>query len=201
MNWSPTGSTLSSSHIMGRRREGSLLQSKNWPSIRSQSSRWQGQPENSSSLSSNASGLFPDRNRVRSTAHYDESQMVSRRENDGLQHSYPMRYTPHPTGTREGALQRLQCQWHSRDTPDNSRDCGASQGNSPSPTLPFTHQGYHTGTPTYTSSYIPADANRLTTPTLHSINNPSTTYDATFAQIGDVESDRLVWMRNAAKIG
>jgi hypothetical protein len=193
MNWSPTSSTLSSSHTMGRRREGSLLQSENWPSIHSQSSRWQGQQENSSSPSSNASGLFPDRNRVRSTAHYDESQMVSRRENDGLQHNYPIRYTPHPTGTREGALQRLH--WHSRDTPDNSRDTrrGTSQGNgafSPSPPLPFTHQGYHTGTPTYTSSWTAADANLLTTPTLHSINNQSAiSYDGTYpaASVGSPE--------------
>jgi len=189
MSWSPSSSTLSSSHTMGRRREDSLLQSENnWPSIHSQSNRWQGQQQESSS-SSNANGLYPDRTRVRSATHsYDESQMVSRRENGGLQHIYPIRYTPHtphPTGTREGALQRLH--WHSRDTPDNSRDArrGASQGNgtfSPSPTLPFTHQGYHTSTPTYTSTWTSADANLLTTPTLHSINNQSTiSYDGTYS--------------------
>jgi len=194
MSWSPASSTLSSSHTMGRRREGSILQSEHWPSIHSQSSRWQGQQQESgSSPSSNANGLFPDRARVRSTAHYDESQMVSRRENDGLQHNYPMRYTPHPTGTREGALQRLH--WHSRDTPDHSRDTrrGAPQGNgalSPSPPLPFTNQGYHTGTPTYTSSWTAANANLLTTPTLHSINSQSNIpYDGTYssASVGSPE--------------
>lgn len=184
MNWSPSNSTLSSSHTMGRRREDSVLQSENWSTIHSQSSRWQGQQHESSASSNATNGLYPDRTRVRSATHsYDESQLVSRRENSGLQHNYPIRYTPHPAGTREGALQRLH--WHSRDTPDSSRETrrGASHGNgsfSPSPTLPFTPQGYHT-TPTYTSSWTSADA-ILTTPTLHSINNqPAISYDGTYS--------------------
>ena len=50
MSWSPPSSTLSSSHSMGRR---GLLQSENWPSIHSQSNRWKGQQQESSSATAN----------------------------------------------------------------------------------------------------------------------------------------------------
>ncbi|KDR78687.1 hypothetical protein GALMADRAFT_93756 [Galerina marginata CBS 339.88] len=179
MNWSPTISTLSSGHSMSRRRESNHLQSDTWPSIHSQSTtRWQAPPHEPAS-SSSANGLYQDRSRARSSHPYEDGQIVNRRDNDSAQHNLPVRYT-HPNGTREGALQRLH--WHSRDTPDHPRDLRrAPQSNSsfsPSPTMPFTAQGYHT---TYSSPWTSPDANLLTTPTLHSIaTQPAISYDGTY---------------------
>ncbi|KAF8963145.1 Gti1/Pac2 family-domain-containing protein [Flammula alnicola] len=185
LGWGSTGSSMSSSHSMSRRREGSLLQSTSdaWPPIHSQSGRWQGTHDSPSSPLP-SSGMYQDRTRVRASHQYDENQAMHRRDNEGMQQSYPVRYTPHPTGTREGALQRLH--WPTRDTADNARDPrrGTPHSNSSfssSPTLPFTAQGFHTTAPTYTSSWTSSDANLLTTPTLHSVSNqPAISYNGTY---------------------
>lgn len=113
---------------------------------------------------------------------YEGNHAVHRRENDDLQQNYSVRYTPHPTGTREGALQRLH--WHTRDTSEGTRDprrsSASAHGFSSSPAMPFTAQGYHT--PTYTSAWTSPDANLLTTPTLHPISSqPNMSYDGTYA--------------------
>jgi len=188
MAWSPHNSTLSASHTMGRRREGSL-QSETWPPIQAQSgSRWHGQSHDTPSTSpSSAHGLYQERSRVRSAHPYDDGQMMHRRENDSIQsNSFPLRYTPHPNGTREGALQRLH--WQSRDIPDAAREHRrvSTQTNhsfSHSPTMPFNAQGYHSSAPTYTSSWTPTDSSLLTTPTLHSISSSQTSlsYDGTYS--------------------
>ena len=182
MSW-VSGSTLSSSHTMSRRREPSLMQSDQWPPAQSQSSRWQGgSQESGSSPTINSGGMYQDRSRVRAAHQYEGNNTVHRRESDGLQHNYSVRYTPHPTATREGALQRLH--WHARDTPDASRDLRRSStsahGFTSSPTIPFAAQGYHT--PTYTSTWTSPDANLLNTPTLHPISSQANmSYDGAYA--------------------
>jgi hypothetical protein len=95
--------------------------------------------------------------------------------------TFPLRYPPHSSGTREGALQRLH--WHSRDTPDSTRDlrrCNSQSTHNSfpsSPTLPFSPQGYHNTQPTYSSSWTPTESNLMTTPTLHSIAQSPLSYD------------------------
>jgi hypothetical protein len=187
--WSPQPSTVSSAH-MGRRRENSL-QSEAWPSIQSQSqssSRWQGtSPDTSPTSPSTSSTLYQERPRIRSGHPFDDGQMIHRRENEGVQtSSFSHRYNPHPNGTREGALQRLQ--W--RDVPVESgrdhRRVNSAQTNHSfphSPTIPFNSQNYHSSaTPTYSSSWTQSDSNMMT-PTLHPI--PSTqsglSYDGSYS--------------------
>lgn len=185
MNWSPpAGPVLSSGHTMSRRRD-SVIQSETWPSIHSQSGRWQGQSHESSPSSNSSSGLYPERSRIRANQLYDDSQqVVPRRDHDSMAPNFPLRYPPHSAGTREGALQRLH--WHSRDTPDNARDprrCNTQSTQnsfSSSPTLPFS-QGYHSGTqPTYSSSWTSTDSS-LMTPTLHSIAQSPMSYDGSYS--------------------
>lgn len=173
VSWSPQNPALSSTHNMGRRREG-VIQPDTWPSIHSQSSsRWQSAPTDTSPTSpSSTSSLYQERNRVRSAHPFDDGQMMHRRENEGVQSNFPHRYNPHPNGTREGALQRLQ--W--RDVPTESgrdhRRVASSQTNhsfSHSPPMPFNSQSYHSGTtPTYSSSWTQNESNMMT-PTLHPI--------------------------------
>lgn len=191
MAWSPSTSTLSSGHTMSRRREGSILQSENWSSINSQpNGRWQGhthEPTNSSS------GAYPDRPRIRPQHSYDEHQALHRRDTENTQHQqdYSVRYVAHPAATREGALQRLH--WHTRDAPDVNRDLrrGTSQTSSsfsPSPTMPFSPQTYHT-TPTYTSAWTSPDANLLNTPTLHPVSNQTViNYDGSYGSSTAISS-------------
>lgn len=187
VGWSPQNSTMTSAHNMGRRRENSL-QSDTWPSIQSQSSgRWQGtSPDTSPTTPSSTSSLYQERNRIRSGHPFDDGQMIHRRENEGVQtNSFPHRYNPHPNGTREGALQRLQ--W--RDVPAESgrdhRRVNSTQTNHSfphSPTLPFNSQSYHSSaTPTYSSSWTQSDSNMLT-PTLHPIPSTQTSlsYDGSY---------------------
>lgn len=169
--WPPSSSAHPSSHTMTRRREGNSLQSDTWSSIQSQSNgRWQNQSQEPPSSTATSSSLY-ERSRIRSSHPYDDGQMIHRRDTDGIQANFPLRYMSHPAGTREGALQRLH--WQSRDTTDTREGRRGSQqatsSFSPSPTLPFTPQGYHSSTPTYTSSWTPSDTNLLTTPTLHSV--------------------------------
>ncbi|KAF8813495.1 hypothetical protein BYT27DRAFT_7131611 [Phlegmacium glaucopus] len=187
MSWSPSGGTaLSSGHTMSRRRDGSVMHSETWPSLHPQSGRWQGQSHESSSSSSTSSGggLYPERPRIRANNIYDDSQIVPRRDHETMAPNFPLRYPPHSTGTREGALQRLH--WHSRDTPDSARDprrCNpqpATNSFSSSPTMPFSSQGYH-NTPTYTSSWTSTDNNLMTTPTLHSITQSPLSYDGSYS--------------------
>lgn len=184
MSWSPPVPALSPGHTMSRRRDGGVsIQSETWPLLHTQSGRWQGQSnESSSSSNSSAGGLYPDRPRVpvRASHPYDDNQIVPRRDHESMAPNFPLRYPPHSTGTREGALQRLH--WHSRDTPDSGRDlrrCNPQSQNSfsSSPTLPFSSQGYH-NTPTYTSSWTSTDSNLMTTPTLHSIGQ---SYDGSYS--------------------
>lgn len=187
LGWGSSSSSLSSSHTMTGRREGSVSHSEQWSPIRSQnqSSRWQGgsSHESSASSASSSAGMYQDRPRFRTVQQqYEGNPAAPRRDNDGT-HSYSVRYTPHPTGTREGALQRLH--WQARDATDSSRDLRRASHSthsfSPSPTLPFTPQGYH-ATPTYTSSWTSADASMLTTPTLHTIPNATNiSYDTTYS--------------------
>ncbi|KAF8151016.1 Gti1/Pac2 family-domain-containing protein [Crassisporium funariophilum] len=186
LGWSPTQSTLTSAHSMGRRREGSVLHSDTWSSLQSQSGRWQG-PSHESSSSSSSGGLYPERSRVRPSHLYDEGQIVPRKEAEVVQPTYPLRYTQHGlTGAREGALQRLH--WHPRDTPDHSsRDIRrgtphSASSFSSSPTLPYpSTQGYHSSTPTYTSAWTPNDTNLMSTPTLHTISTQSgMSYDGAY---------------------
>ncbi|KJA25041.1 hypothetical protein HYPSUDRAFT_64995 [Hypholoma sublateritium FD-334 SS-4] len=178
-----SGNTLSPSHTMGRRREPTIMQSDQWTPVQSQSSRWQGgSQESGSSPTISSGGMYQDRSRVRAAHQYEGHNTVHRRENDNLQHNYSVRYTPHPTGTREGALQRLH--WHARDTSEGTRDprrsSTSAHGFSTSPTMPFTAQGYHT--PTYTSAWTSPDANLLNTPTLHPISSQANmSYDGTYA--------------------
>jgi hypothetical protein len=186
VGWSPQNSTMSSAHNMGRRREGSL-QSDTWPSIPSHSSsRWQGtSPDTSPTSPSSTSSIYQER-RVRSGLPFDDGQMIHRRENDVQTNNYPHRYNPHPNGTREGALQRLQ--W--RDVPAESgrdhRRVNSTQTNHSfphSPTIPFNSQSYHSSAaPTYSSSWTQSDSNMMT-PTLHPI--PSTqsnlSYDGSYS--------------------
>lgn len=187
VGWSPQSSTLST-HNMGRRREGSL-HSDTWPTIQSQSNtRWPGTPPDTSPTTpSSTSSLYHDRNRVRSVHPFDEGQMIHRRENEVVQpNNFTHRYNPHPNGTREGALQRLQ--W--RDVPSEGgrdhRRVNSTQTNHSfphSPTIPFNSQGYHSSAaPTYSSSWTQNDSNMMT-PTLHPI--PSTqsalSYDGSYS--------------------
>lgn len=188
MTWGSTGTTaLSPSHTLGRRREGSTMQSEQWTPIQSQSARsWQGGAHDSvASTTISGGGIYQDRSRARAASHQYEggNHAMHRRDTEGggdLQQSYPVRYTPHPAGTREGALQRLH--WHTRDTSESSRDPRRSTPGphtySSSPTIPFPPQGYHN--PTYTSSWTTPDA-LLSTPTLHSISNqPNISYDGAY---------------------
>ncbi|KAF8903701.1 Gti1/Pac2 family-domain-containing protein [Gymnopilus junonius] len=181
--WSPTTSALTPSHTMSRRRDSSIMPSDSWSPI---NGRWQNQQHESTTPSIGTNGLYPDRSRVRSAPQYEESQVVQRRDNNDGQSPFPLRYhTPHPTTTREGALQRLH--WQPREAPEHPRDLrrggGTTQGNnsfSHSPTVPFTPQGYHTS-PTYTSTWTSPDANMMATPTLHSISTQGAiSYDGTY---------------------
>ncbi len=181
LGWSTPNSTMSSSHSMPRRRDPS---SDAWPTIQSQSNnRWQGSPASPetspASQVSPVSGLYQDRNRVRSAHPYDDGQMMHRRENESAaaaaQNNFPLRYNTHPNGTREGALQRLH--WHSRDLPDSTRDHrrlssaqATNQSFPHSPNLAFNAQGYHSNATTYTSSWTTNDSTMMP-PTLHSISS------------------------------
>jgi hypothetical protein len=184
MSWSPpVGPVLSSGHTMSRRRD-SVIQSETWPSIHSQSGRWQGQSHEASPSSNSSGGVYPERPRIRQL--YDDNQVVPRRDHESMPvaPNFPLRYPPHSAGSREGALQRLH--WHSRDTPDNGRDSrrcntqSAQNSFASSPTLPFS-QGYHTTQPTYSSSWTSTDSNVMTTPTLHSIAQSSMSYDGSYS--------------------
>ena len=193
INWSTSGvSTLSSGHTM-RRRDGSGLQSDTWPSLHPQSGRWQGQAHESSSSSSNSSGggIYPERPRLRANQLYDDNQVVPRRDHESMVPNFPLRYPPHSSGTREGALQRLH--WHSRDTPDtrDPRRCNpqSTQNSfSSSPTLPFSSQGYHNTQPNYSSSWTSTDSNLMTTPTLHSIAQSPLSYDGSYSNSASIPS-------------
>ncbi|KAF8193385.1 Gti1/Pac2 family-domain-containing protein [Pholiota molesta] len=180
LGWGSSSSSLSSSHTMTRRREGSVLHSEQWSPIQSQNhaSRWQAgsSHESSTSSTSSSAGMYQDRPRFRTVQQQYEGGHAAPRQ---LSRSV----YPHPTGTREGALQRLH--WQARDATDSSRDLRRTSHSahsfSPSPTLPFAPQGYH-ATPTYTSSWTSADASMLTTPTLHTIPNATNiSYDATYS--------------------
>ncbi|PPQ95441.1 hypothetical protein CVT26_008460 [Gymnopilus dilepis] len=181
--WSPTNSALTSNHTMSRRRESSSAQSDSWTSI---NGRWQNQQHDSTATSQSV-GAYSDRLRGRSGSQYEDGQVAQRRDNNPNGHtSFPVRYhTPHPTTTRESALQRLH--WQPREAPDQPRDLrrapgvNGQAGNSFSSSSPvaFTPQGYTTHT--YTSSWTPADANIMATPTLHSIANQSPlSYEGTY---------------------
>lgn len=167
---------------MSRRRDGNVIQSETWPSLHTQSGRWQGQSHESSSNSSGG-GLYPERPRIRANHLYEDSQIGPRRDHESMAPNFPLRYPPHSAGAREGALQRLH--WHSRDTPDSARDprrCNPQSTQtsfSSSPTLPFSSQGY--STPTYTSSWTSTDSNLMTTPTLHSITQSPLSYDGSYS--------------------
>jgi len=187
VGWSPQNSTMSSAHNMGRRRENSL-QSDTWPSIQSQSSgRWQGtSPDTSPTTPSSTSTLYQERNRIRSGHPFDDGQMIHRRENEGVQtNSFPHRYNPHPNGTREGALQRLQWREVPAESGRDHRRVNSTQTSHSfphSPTLPFNSQSYHSSaTPTYSSSWTQSDSNMLT-PTLHPIpsTQSSLSYDGSY---------------------
>jgi len=183
LGWSNPNSTIPSSHSMPRRRDGSL-QSDAWPTIQSQSNnRWQGSPASpeTSPASQVSPGLYQDRSRVRSAHPYDDGQMMHRRENDPA-NNFPLRYTTHPNGTREGALQRLH--WHPRDLPDNTRDrrvssAQANQSFPHSPTIAFNAQGYPSNATTYNSSWTANDSTMMP-PTLHS-TQAGLSYDNTYS--------------------
>ncbi|KAF9475449.1 hypothetical protein BDN70DRAFT_814106 [Pholiota conissans] len=187
--WGSSSSNLTSSHTMSRRREGSIIQSESWAPLHSQSNRWQGSSHEPSTSSTSSNGMYQDRTRLRPVQQqqqqYDGGHTPApRRDSDGAQ-DYPVRYTPHPPATREGALQRLH--WHTRDATDNSRDPRRSTQStsfSSSPTLPFTQHGYHT-TPTYTSAWT-SPTDMLPTPTLHSI--PNVSYETTYPSNSSIVS-------------
>ncbi|KAJ3546071.1 hypothetical protein NMY22_g2194 [Coprinellus aureogranulatus] len=145
--------TPSNVHTHGsvRRRDHNVLQDS-WPSIQTQSSRWQ----DSSNLAMNGSG-YSERSRVR--AHPYETDSL-RREHDGR----------HSRGDSTRGMG-----WHHRDVSHASRDRRSPQSSfTPSPTLPFTS---YTTSPSYTSSWTQENG-LLTTPTLHSIPAASS-YDNT----------------------
>lgn len=180
LGWSTPHSTMSS-HTLARRRDDT------WPTIQSQSNgRWQGSPASpeTSPASQVSPGLYQDRSRVKSAHPYDDVQMMHRRENESasVQNSFPLRYTTHPNGTREGALQRLH--WHPRDLPDSTRDRRVSsaqptQSFPHSPTLAFNAQGYPSNATTYNSSWTTNDSTMMT-PTLHS-TQAGLSYDNTYS--------------------
>ena len=163
VGWSPQNSN------MGRR-----LQSDTRPSIQSHSTgRWQGtSPYNSLTTPSSTSSLYQERNRIRSGHPFDDGQMIRRRENEGVQtNDFPHRYNPHPNGTREGALQRLQWREVPAESGRDHRRVNSAQTNHSFPhlpTLPFNSQSYHlSATPTYRTQ----SDSKMLTPTLHP--NPS----------------------------
>ena len=137
-----------------RRREHNVLQDS-WPSIQTQSGRWQ---DSGSGLGMCGNSGYSDRPRVR-PGHPYESPDTLRRDQDVVE-------------ARHRDSQRMA--WHHRDGSHSSRDRRSPQSSfTPSPTLPFSS---YTGAPAYTSSWTP-DANLLATPTLHAIGTPSNSYD------------------------
>ncbi|TEB18902.1 hypothetical protein FA13DRAFT_1674013 [Coprinellus micaceus] len=147
LSWTPSSGLHSQNSV--RRRDHNVLQDS-WPSIQTQSTRWQ----DSSSLAMNGSG-YSERSRVR--AHPYESDTV-RRDHDGRHSREPARGMG----------------WQHRDGSHTSRDRRSPQSSfTPSPTLPFT--SYSTS-PSYTSTWT-GESGMMTTPTLHSIPS-ATNYDS-----------------------
>ncbi|KAF5341797.1 hypothetical protein D9611_001379 [Ephemerocybe angulata] len=133
-----------------RRREHNILQDS-WPSIQTQSSRWQG-PE-TGNIGLNGSG-YPERPRVR--PHPYDGDSAVRRDHSEVRHSGGGRESSH------------RMPWHGRsDGSHSSRERRSPQSSfTPSPTLPF--NSYSTS-PSYSSNWTPDSTGLLTTPTLHTI--------------------------------
>lgn len=169
LSWSPSGSSGHSSHSTARRRDTAMLsQADQWPSLHSQTGRWQG---GDTAIGSN---MYMDRTRVRPSHPFEESVGVLRRESEGISPTFSHRYPGHPGG-REGASQRLQ--WQTRDPSDHVKDRRSSphSGTSftPSPTLPFTPQGYHSASHSYSSAWSSTDNRMIGTATLHPVSTQS----------------------------
>ncbi|RXW25512.1 hypothetical protein EST38_g361 [Candolleomyces aberdarensis] len=151
--WNSNGSISSQSVV--RRREHNVLQDS-WPSIQTQSGRWQ---DSGSSLTMCGSNGYSERppSRVR-PGHPYENPDTLRRDHDVVRHRDSQRMA-----------------WHHRDGSHSSRDRRSPQSSfTPSPTLPFNS---YPGTPAYTSAWTP-DANLLTTPTLHAIGTSASSFDS-----------------------
>lgn len=175
--WSPSGSGHSSSHVAARRRDTTMLsQVDQWPSLHSQTGRWQGD----SAISNNS--MYLDRTRTRPGHSFEESVGVLRRESQGISPTFSHRYPGHPGG-REGASQRLH--WQTRDPSDPGKDRRSSphSGTSftPSPTLPFSSQGYHqSASHSYSSAWSSTDSRIIGT--LHPVSTHSGIhYDPSYA--------------------
>lgn len=146
LNRSDLGWGASHGHLARRRDSQSIIQDT-WPSIHSQSNRWQ---DSTISVTANGGASYPDRSRVRPGHPYDHGGR-----------DQEVRRDSHRLG------------WQNRDGSHSSRERRSPHSSfTPSPTLPFTPQGYHT-TPSYTSAWTPSENNLMTTPTLHPISNGS----------------------------
>ncbi|EAU85258.2 hypothetical protein CC1G_10044 [Coprinopsis cinerea okayama7 len=144
------------SHLI-RRRDSQVVQDS-WPSIHTQSNRWQ--DSSVVSVASNGGGNYPDRTRVRPGHPYEQADGL-RRDNNGV--------------SRRSESHRIA--WHHRDGSHSSRDRRSPNSSfTPSPTIPFAAQGYHTS-PSYTSSWTSDNTLMGSTPTLHPISNGSA-YDS-----------------------
>lgn len=147
--WSPIPSpTLSSTshsqhHQHSRRRDSNLLpQTESWSSLHSHSNRWQ-----SSTLydSMPSSGSYVDRTRLRSSNGYEPAAgLPHRRETEALPGGFGGRYSGHVSGVRDIGSQRQS--WHTREVPGPEKtghSVHSGHSFSPSPTLPFSPDGYH----------------------------------------------------------
>lgn len=183
LSWSPSGSGHSSSQSAARRRDTTMLsQVDQWPSLHSQTGRWQGDP----AIGSNS--MYLDRTRTRQGHPFEEGVGALRRENQGMSPTFSHRYPGHPGG-REGASQRLH--WQTRDPSDPGKDRRSSphSGTSftPSPTLPFASQGYHSASHSYSSAWSSTDSRIIGT--LHPVSTQSgIPYDPSYAGSGSLSS-------------
>ncbi|TFK27835.1 hypothetical protein FA15DRAFT_635178 [Coprinopsis marcescibilis] len=128
-----------------RRRDSHNVVQDSWPSIHTQSNRWQDSSAPSVANSGGAAN-YTDRPRARPGHPYEHA-----RDHDGVN--------------------RHSRAWHHRDGSHSSRDRRSPQSSfTPSPTLPFTPHGYHTTSPSYTSAWTQSDNSLMSTPTLHPIS-------------------------------
>lgn len=148
--WSDNNLSWTAGGLAGqasRRREHNVLQDS-WPSIQTQSSRWQ----DSNGLSMGGSA-YQERASARARAHPYDSESI--RRDHGIDR--------HGGGGRDSS-QRMP--WAHREGAHTARERRSPQSSfTPSPTLPFTS---YSGGASYQSAWTP-DSSLLTTPTLHSI--------------------------------
>ncbi|KAF8629966.1 hypothetical protein AX17_005532 [Amanita inopinata Kibby_2008] len=176
-------SSATSAHQLTRRRESSMLSqtADSWPSLHSQSSRWQNDGHEST-----GSGLYVDRTRLRSNSTYETSSITSAQRRDSdviLGGRYFNSGHVASSAHRDGGLPRLA--WLPQETSDVGRDSRTHSGSSsfsPSPTVSFpSHHSYHTVQHSYGSTYDSTGI--LDTPTLHPASPQADlpTYDTSYA--------------------